>query len=125
MPVATDHDSKMAALALANEVRAWRKALKEDLKAGRVTLADALLSDADHLQGMKVRDLLLATPGIGKHKATRAMGVHLMSDSARVLGTTDSRREELLDFLAKKHPRIEIGWEAKRYCESNQDGGEQ
>jgi hypothetical protein len=103
----------MAALAIANEVRFWRKVTKADLKAQRVLLAKVLLSDANHLQGMKIRDLLLATPGLGKRKADRAMRACRMSESARVLGITPRRRKDLLNYLARNHRSIEIGWEVK------------
>lgn len=112
MPVATDQ--RMESLALADEVRSWRKNLKADIRAKRVLLANALLSDAPHLQTMKVRDLLLATPGFGRRKVERAMRANLMSDSVRISRTSRSRREALLDHLAEKHRRIEIGWEVAK-----------
>lgn len=115
MTVATDQRSqKMAALALADEVRSWRKHLKEDLKTGRVLFAECLLSDAAHLQTMKVYKLLRATPVIGKVKARRALLLCRISPAAAVGGLTRERREELLDFLAEKHIRADLGWKVTK-----------
>lgn len=111
MPVVIDQ--RMAALALATEVRIWRKNLKADLKARRVLLADVLLSDATHLQSMKMRNLLLATPGIGKHKAARALRAQKMGHSVPLSRTSREHRGKLLDYLAQNHPSVKIGWEVR------------
>ncbi len=109
MPVAA-HDQCMRSLALANEIRTRRAELKEDLKAGRVLLADALLSDEDWLQTMRIRELLLATPGIGPVKAQRALRLCWMNPSTRVSATTRKNRLKLLEHLAERHPAAETGW---------------
>jgi hypothetical protein len=101
----------MEALSLANEIRSRRSELKADLKAGRVLLADVMLSEAAYLQGMRVRDLLLATPGIGKLKAARALRVCWISHTAPISKTSRASRERLLAWIAANHPVAETGWE--------------
>lgn len=101
---------RMKALRIANEVRERRKELKADLRNGRVVLADVLFSDAAYLRTMKVRDLLLATPGIGKHKANRALQVCWISPTAPLARMSPRSRSILLEWLAEKHPSVELGW---------------
>ncbi len=107
MPVAA-HDQCMRSLARANQIRR-RAELKVDLKAGRVLLADVLLSDEDWLQTMRIRELLLATPGIGPVKANRALRLCWMSPFTKVSGTTRKRRKKLLEHLVECHPATEVG----------------
>lgn len=102
---------RLKALARANEIRAYRKELKADLKAGRAYLADAILSDAPELQTMRVRDLLLATPALGHRKVARALASCRFSSTATLRGVSERRRVELLAYIAVNHSRVELGWE--------------
>jgi hypothetical protein len=85
-------------------LRARRKQLKLDLRAGRVLLAEALLSDADWLQTMRVRELLLATPGIGAQKTTHVLRVCRMSHLVKLGDLPRQRRQELLVALMERSP---------------------
>jgi hypothetical protein len=98
----------MQALEIANTAREKRKDLKIALKAGEVLLADTLLSDADWLQGMRVRDLLLATPGIGKVKAKRTLRHFHLSETARLGGVPKHARVKLIAYLMAHYPRVYV-----------------
>lgn len=108
MPVASPDTQRIRNLARANEVRERRSQLKEDLRAGRILLSAALLSDDDWLRTMRVRDLLLATPGIGAVKADWALRQHGMSQSTQIFATTRTNREALLEYLAERHPSCKV-----------------
>jgi hypothetical protein len=108
----TELEQAMRNLALANEIRTRRSQLKEDLKAGRVLLADVLLADHDWLQTMRIWELLLATPGIGRVKADRALRLCWIGPNTKVSATTRTNREKLLEHLADRHPTAEVGWRA-------------
>ena len=78
--------------ALANrrsvEVRSKRSALKRLMKEGAVSLALALRANNDYVQTMSLRQLLLATPGIGPAKADEALKA-LTINAAEMLGVGD------------------------------------
>lgn len=112
MPLNTDRDQAIAALSLANEIRSRRSQLKADLKAGRILLADTLLSEAEWLWTMKVRDLLLATPGIGPNKARRALRRCQLSESARLGGVSKQTRVKLIAYLMKRYPAVYVAAES-------------
>ena len=99
---------RLAALKRANEIRERRKQLKLDLRSGQVLLAEALLSDADWLQTMRVRELLLATPGIGTQKTTHVLRVCRMSHFAPLGGLPLQRRRELLVALMQRSPSLAL-----------------
>jgi hypothetical protein len=110
MTVAVALDQKRAALKYANDIRAWRKHLKADLKARRVLLADVLLSDAPWVQTMRVKDLLRATPWIGKHKAERIL-LHFNIGPRQVVDNVSrAKRRQVLDYIAETFPRVPLGW---------------
>jgi hypothetical protein len=105
-------DSRMRALNRANVVRAKRSTLKADLRTGRIHLADVLLSDEGWLRSMRVRDLLLATPGVGKLKANRALQTCWVSGTAPLHCVSRKSREKVLEWLEEKHPAVSVGeWE--------------
>ncbi len=104
---------RMTALARANEVRHKRCDLKADLRSGRTTLANVLLSDEDWLGSMPVRALLLATPGVGKLKANRALQGCWLSPTVSLHRTSRRSRIKLLEWLEQKHPSVNVGeWTA-------------
>jgi hypothetical protein len=105
MPVIARHQ-RMRGLALANEIRTRRAQLKKDLKAGRVLLADALLSQEDWFQTMRVREILCAVPGIGETEARRAMSCCLLGYSVQLGTLTAERRRELLKALIERSPSL-------------------
>lgn len=113
MPVAAD--PRMRALARANEVRSRRKLLKAEMRSGEVSLAEVLLSEEDWLQSMQVRNILLATPGVGERKAARALQAYGLSFTVPLNRTSPKSREGLLAWLAAKHPSLDLGsWKPAR-----------
>lgn len=58
-----------------HEVRDWRKRLKVDLKSGALLLSGVLEENASELATMKVEELLLAVPGVGRRKMPRVLGM--------------------------------------------------
>lgn len=100
---------RMKALSRANEVRSRRSGLKADMRMGRIHLADVLLSEEDWLRSMRIRDLLLATPGIGPLKAARALQACWLSPTVSLHRTSRKSREKVLDWLARMHPTVDVG----------------
>jgi lactam utilization protein B len=93
---------RQAALKKAAEARAKRAAVRADIKAGKVSFADALKrSDDPIVARMKVSALLESLPGFGKAKAARVMDELQISESRRVQGLGARQREMLLERLGK------------------------
>ena len=90
-------EQRANALAKAAEARQARAELKNGLKAGTVTLADALDRAAadDEIGKTKVSALLEALPGVGKVRRVQVMdrlGIH---ESRRVRGLGENQRRAL------------------------------
>lgn len=102
-PVAPDRSlqQRRDALAVANEIRTQRKHLKRDLKAGRRTVVNVLLEVPVWAESMKVLDLLLATPKVGRVKANKALAQTRMSPSKTLGGMTMRQRTELVAWLRR------------------------
>jgi hypothetical protein len=94
-------EPRLQALALANEVRCARAQLKRDLLAGRVGLLEVLSEPPACAENAMVRDLLLASPGIGPKRADRALTRCGISHSKAVIGLSSRQRASLLEFLRR------------------------
>ena len=90
---------RISALETANEIRFKRAQLKRDIKAGRVDLYSLVENPPEWLNTMKVIDLLLALPRIGRVKAGKYMTSHQMYHSKTVGGMSERQRKELLRYL--------------------------
>lgn len=98
---------RRAALIRANDVRLYRAELKKDLKRGttrageRVTLTGLLLRDEvpELLETMKVNELLIAAPRLGRVKARKILERARISPSKTLAGLTDRQRRELIAVL--------------------------
>ena len=109
MPVAPSiEEQRMASLARGNTLRTRRKHLKEELGEDEVRLADVLLNEAEWLRGMRVREILLAAPGIGKHKADRALRATLLSSTTRLGKVSLPTRERLLAFVESRAQAVQV-----------------
>jgi transposase len=98
-------EQRAAALEKAAEIRKARAELKEQLKAGKTTLAAVLeRAETDDVVGkLKVSAVLQALPGIGKIRATQIMEKLKIADSRRLRGLGDQQRKALLgEFSAGK-----------------------
>lgn len=92
-------EQRTAALAKAAEARAARAEIKQRLKMGSITLADALSSDDPNMAKLKVVSMLESLPGVGKVKARKLMEELEISDNRRVQGLGSKQRQALRDSL--------------------------
>ncbi len=90
---------RLSALERANEIRKRRAELKRDVKAGRVRVQPLLTDPPDWLDTMKVFDLLLAMPKVGRVKANKTLNRCRISPSKTVEGMSHRQRSELLSLL--------------------------
>jgi hypothetical protein len=95
-------EQRRAALDKAAVARRKRAEVKEQLKSGRLTLAELFArSDADEMVGkLKVVSMLESLPGVGKVRARRLMEELDISESRRLRGLGDNQRQRLLDRFA-------------------------
>jgi hypothetical protein len=91
----------MEALQRANTIRSRRAQLKRDLKAGRVPIAELLLSPPDYLETAKVFDLLLAVPKYGRVKVNRILTQCRISPSKTIGGLSQRQRAELVALMRR------------------------
>lgn len=92
-------EQRAEALAKAAAARHERAALRDDIKAGNVTLAEVFEREDDVARRMKVSALIEALPGYGKAKAAKIMEELGISESRRVQGLGVRQREQLLAKL--------------------------
>lgn len=92
-------EQRMDALQRANEVRTRRAQLKRDLKAGRVDPVQPLTRTPEWVDTMKVFDLLLAVPKVGRIKALKALQRCQIAASKTVGGLSERQRRELVARL--------------------------
>ncbi|MDO4537187.1 MAG: integration host factor, actinobacterial type [Coriobacteriales bacterium] len=100
LPQLTD-EQRRAALQKAADARHKRAELRDNIKAGKVTLEEVLDSDDPVASRMKVSALIESLPGYGKAKAARIMEDLAISPSRRVKGLGARQREQLLEVLKK------------------------
>lgn len=95
---------RMDALGRANDVRMKRAALKKRIKAGKVEAGPVLWEPPQHVETMKVFDLLVTMPKIGRVKANKLLGQCRISPSKTVGGLTVRQRKELLMLVGGYRP---------------------
>jgi hypothetical protein len=100
-PPALSPEQRAAALAKAAEVRTARAEVKNRLKLGSITLAEALASTDDTISKLKVVSLLESLPGVGKVKARKLMEEIGIADNRRVQGLGQQQKAALLEQLGK------------------------
>jgi hypothetical protein len=93
---------RMDALEGANRVRLRRAQLKRDLKARRVSVCDVLADPPAWVGTMKVFDLLLAVPKVGRTKANKMLRGCVVSPSKTVGGLSPRQRGVLLAALGSR-----------------------
>ncbi len=100
-PPELSEEQRRAALAKAAEARRVRAEIREQLKSGRLGLAELLQrADRDPLvAGMKVSTVLSSLPGTGKVKANRLMEAHGIADNRRLRGLGERQRSSLVTEL--------------------------
>lgn len=94
-------EQRAAALAKAAAARRARAELKDKLKRGAVTLAEALeAGQTDEAIGkMRVSAVIEALPGIGKVRAEKLMRDLRISEGRRIRGLGENQRRALLGEL--------------------------
>ena len=93
-------EQRMAALEHGNRIRLYRAQVKRDLKAGRRSVLDELAAVDDRLASMKVFDLLLAVPKLGRVKVSRLLARNGISPSKTVGGLSERQRRVLVMALS-------------------------
>lgn len=88
------------ALLVANDVRVRRARLKKQINAGRVSTADVLADPPYYVETMKLFDLLLSVPKVGRVKANKLVQQARISPSKTVGGLSPRQRGEMLALLA-------------------------
>lgn len=92
--------ARKEALEKALEVRRKRAEIRQQLKSGKLSLAEVLKKANDPVVGrMKVATLLQSVPGIGKVRAKKIMEEIGISENRRVQGLGKNQKEELLKKL--------------------------
>lgn len=92
----------MAALDQANAVRSYRANLKRDIKAQRVNVVDILTDPPQKAETMRVVDLLLSIPKLGRVKVNALVRRCRISPSKTVGGMSDRQRQDLVFFLGRR-----------------------
>lgn len=103
---------RLSALEHANAIRTYRAALKRDLKVGHLHIRSVLSEPDPMLETMKVLDLLVAVPKVGRVKAMQLLSTCRASPSKTVLGLSERQRGELLLALwlrERSRPRVMAG----------------
>lgn len=93
-------EQRQAALDKAKETRAARAAIRTDLKAGRLSPAEAVARAGDPVVGrIKVSTFIRSLPGFGKAKAEKVMADLGIMENRRLAGLGARQREALLEQL--------------------------
>ncbi len=100
-PPSLSPEQRAAALAKAAEARAARAEVKNQLKMGSISLAEALASTDSTIGKLKVQSLLESLPGVGKVKAKRIIEDIGIADNRRVQGLGQQQKAALLEQLGK------------------------
>ena len=90
---------RMAALKRANHVRERRAKLKRNLKKGRVPFEDILMDPPEFVLSMKILDLLVAIPRVGRKTADLKLRKAGVSPSKAIGGMTPRQRDDLVRLL--------------------------
>jgi hypothetical protein len=102
LPTLTEEQRKQA-LEKAAEARRARAEVKQQLKAGTLTLSQILSQPRDDTVGkMKVSAVLEALPGVGKVRAKKIMEKLDVSTSRRVRGLGEKQKQALLEEFNEK-----------------------
>lgn len=90
---------RMDALQEANRIRSYRAVVKREIKAGRRSIIDELVEVHELMATMKVLDLLLAVPKVGRVKAMKVLNRERISPSKTVGGLSERQRLALVAAL--------------------------
>lgn len=88
-------DRRASALRRANHVRRRRAEVKQELRAGKVTIFELLADPPDFLMTARLGEILGACPGYGRVRVERLLRRCDVS-SLRTIGELTARQRELL-----------------------------
>lgn len=93
-------EDRAQALEKAKAARIKRAEVRDNLKSGKISLADVLAMRDDPVIGrMKVSTLIETLPGYGKAKAEKVMKELQIAESRRLRGLGERQRAALLERL--------------------------
>ena len=93
-------EERQKALEKAKEARIQRAKVRDELKSGKLTLAQVLeMKDDDVIGRMKVSTLIETLPGYGKAKAEKIMCELKIAESRRLKGLGERQQAALLERL--------------------------
>ena len=92
-------EARAEALEKAKAARIKRAEVREELKTGKLTVAQVLDMRDDPV--VKISTLIETLPGYGKAKAERIMRELQIAESRRIRGIGERQREALLARLSK------------------------
>ena len=93
---------RQAALEKAKAARIKRAEVRDELKSGKITLAQVIEMKDDPIVGrMKVSTLIETLPSYGKAKAEKVMKELQIAESRRLRGLGERQQAALLERLGK------------------------
>jgi len=95
-------EERSAALAKAAQARRERSEFKAAVKNGKASWLDALASESEALQRLRVRELIESIPGLGEVRAAAVMERAGISPTRRVQGLGRAQRNLLLEILRNR-----------------------
>jgi hypothetical protein len=102
----TSEKQRRRSLAKANKVRFTKKVAKEKLHRGEIVLMAALSRPPEVVLDLRVDELLLAAPGIGRRKMQRILVRANVSGSVKVRNCNPKARHRVLQQVAEMCPKI-------------------
>jgi len=107
----TTAEQRDTALAQANRVRASHYQIRNEVKAGDLTVAEVLYLHSEEVETMAIGKLIRAQDRWGKQRASRLLNLLNISDNRRI-GLLTDRQVSLLAGLTATIKRSELeGWE--------------
>lgn len=95
-------EQRREALRYANEIRIMRAHLKRQIRDGDASAGMVLRETPEWAATMRVLDLLLAIPNVGRTKARRLLIRERVSDSKTIGGLSTRQRADLIRALAER-----------------------
>ncbi len=97
--VGTSKAQRLRSLERANGVRLPRAALKREMKAGTVTGLAVLLDPPACMESIRLFEMLMAMPKVGRVKANRILAQCRISPAKTVGGLSPRQRDEIAGLL--------------------------
>lgn len=92
-------EQRAAALEKAAAARKARAELKENIKNGKVFIADVLASEDDVVKKTKVAQVIAALPGYGKARVAKLMTECGIQENRRIGGLGSKQKAQLIEKL--------------------------